>query len=50
METAIEIPTAAPEAEVLAKAQRRRFTAQDKLRILKEADRDAYAPGRLGLC
>ncbi len=39
METAIEIPPAAPGTEVLAKAQRRRFTAQDKLRILKEADR-----------
>ena len=39
METAVEVPTAAPETEVLAKAQRRRFTAEYKRRILKEADR-----------
>ena len=39
METAVEVPAAAPETEVLAKAQRRRFTAEYKRRILKEADR-----------
>ena len=40
METAVEVPAAAaPETEVLAKAQRRRFTAEYKRRVLKEADR-----------
>ena len=39
METAVETSTGAPETEVLAKAQRRRFTAEYKRRILKEADR-----------
>jgi transposase-like protein len=39
---------AAPEAtsEVIARPVRRRFTAEDKLRILQEADR--CAPGELG--
>ena len=47
METAVEIPTAAPETEVLAKAQRRRFSAEYKRRILKEADRCTRA-GEIG--
>jgi len=47
METAVEVPTAAPETEVLAKAQRRRFTAEYKRRILKEADR-CTQPGEIG--
>lgn len=47
METSVEIPAAAPETEVLAKAQRRRFTAEYKRRILKEADR-CMRPGEIG--
>lgn len=47
METAVEIPAAAPETEVLAKAQRRRFTAEYKRRLLKEADR-CLRPGEIG--
>jgi len=47
METAVEVPAAAPETEVLAKAQRRRFTAEYKRRILKEADR-CLRPGEIG--
>ena len=39
METVVEIPAVAPETEVSAKAQRRRFTAEYKRRVLKEADR-----------
>ena len=39
METAVEVPAVAPETEVLAKAQRRRFTAGYKRQVLKEADR-----------
>ena len=39
METAVEVPAAAPETEVSAKARRRRFTAEYKCRVLKEADR-----------
>ncbi len=33
--------------EVVAKAQRRRFTAEEKLRVLREADR-CTQPGELG--
>ena len=47
METAVEIPAAAPETEVSAKAQRRRFTAEYKRRLLKEADR-CVQPGEIG--
>ena len=48
METGVEIPAAAaPETEVLAKAQRRRFTAEYKRRLLKEADR-CTQPGEIG--
>lgn len=47
METAVEVPAAAPETEVLAKAQRRRFTAEYKRRILKEADQ-CMRPGEIG--
>ena len=47
METAVEMPAVKPETEVLAKAQRRRFTAEYKLRILKEADR-TLRPGEIG--
>lgn len=47
METAVEVPAAAPETEVSAKAQRRRFTAEYKRRILKEADR-CTQPGEIG--
>jgi len=36
----------AQETEVLAKAQRRRFTAAEKLRVLREADR-CTKPGEL---
>ena len=35
------------ETEVVAKAQRRRFTAAEKLRVLREADR-CTKPGELG--
>ena len=35
------------ETEVVAKARRRRFTAQEKLRVLKEAD-GCTRPGELG--
>ena len=47
METAVVMPEAKPETEVLAKAQRRRFTAEYKLRILKEADRSIRS-GEIG--
>ena len=36
-----------PEVEVLAKARRRRFTAADKIRVLKEADA-CTRPGDVG--
>ena len=49
METAVEIPAGRPETEVLTKAQRRRFTAEYKRRILKEAD-DAHTRVRSGPC
>jgi len=47
MEAAVETPNGGPETEVLAKAQRRRFTAEYKRRILKEADR-CTQPGEIG--
>ena len=37
----------AQETEVVAKAQRRRFTAAEKLRVLEEAD-GCTKPGELG--
>ena len=40
-------PPTAAETEVVAKAQRRRFTAEYKRRILREADR-ATTPGAIG--
>jgi transposase len=39
MSTTMEGVRVAQETEVLAKAQRRRFTAAEKLRVLREADR-----------
>ena len=39
MSTTMEGVPVAQETEVVAKAQRRRFTAADKLRVLREADR-----------
>ena len=48
METVVEIPAVKPETEVLAKAQRRRFPAEYKRRILKEADR-CMRPGEIGV-
>ena len=47
METAVETPAVGPETEVLAKAQRRRFTAEYKRRILKEAAQ-CMRPGEIG--
>jgi len=47
MESVVETPNGGPETEVLAKAQRRRFTAEYKRRILKEADR-CTRPGEIG--
>ena len=47
METAVETPAVGPETEVLAKAQRRRFSAEYKRRILHEADR-CLRPGEIG--
>ena len=47
MESVVETPNGGPETEVLAKAQRRRFTAEYKRRILKEADR-CTQPGEIG--
>ena len=47
METAVEIPAGSPETEVLAKAQRRRFTAEYKRRILQEAAQ-CMRPGEIG--
>jgi len=44
---AVEPAAAAAETEVVAKAQRRRFTAEYKRRILREADR-ATTPGAIG--
>jgi len=42
-----EVVTVAPEVEVLAKAERRRFTAEYKREILKQADA-CTKPGELG--
>ena len=47
MSTMTEALPLAPETEVTAKAQRRRFTAAEKLRVLREADR-CTKPGELG--
>jgi transposase-like protein len=46
MSTTMEGVRVAQETEVLAKAQRRRFTAAEKLRVLREADR-CTKPGEL---
>ena len=46
MSTTMEGVRVGQETEVLAKAQRRRFTAAEKLRVLKEADR-CTKPGEL---
>src|SRR3990172_9332228 len=40
-------PAGAPEIEVVAKAERRRFTAEYKRRIVREADR-CTKPGEIG--
>src|SRR5438093_2710165 len=47
MSTSLEAARMAAETEVVAKAARRRFTAAEKLRVLKEADR-CTRPGELG--
>ena len=47
METGVGTAAGGPETEVLAKAQRRRFTAEYKRRILHEADR-CLRPGEIG--
>jgi len=47
METAVEVTENPSETEVLAKAQRRRFTVEYKRRLLKEADR-CLRPGEIG--
>ena len=47
MDTSVDTPAGGPATEVLAKAQRRRFTAEYKRRILKEADR-CLRPGEIG--
>ena len=47
METVVDMPAGAPETEVLAKAQRRRFSAEYKRRIVHEADR-CLRPGEIG--
>ena len=46
MSTITEALPLAHETEVMAKAQRRRFTAAEKLRVLREADR-CTKPGEL---
>lgn len=46
MSTSLEAPQMAAETEVTAKAARRRSTAAEKLRVLKEADR-CTKPGEL---
>jgi len=43
----LEAPRMVVETEVVAKASRRRFTASEKLRVLREADR-CRKPGELG--
>jgi transposase-like protein len=47
MSTSLEGRAVATETEVVAKAQRRRFPAAEKLRILREAD-GCKRPGELG--
>jgi transposase-like protein len=47
MKGSLEAVSAAPEVEVLAKAQRRRFTVEYKRQILAEADR-CKKPGEVG--
>lgn len=47
MATTVEAPRMTAETEVLAKAARRRFTAAEKARILREADR-CTKPGEIG--
>jgi transposase-like protein len=47
MSTTMEASGMTVATEVVAKAQRRRFTAADKLRVLREADR-CTKPGELG--
>src|SRR5437773_7343186 len=47
MSTAMETSGMTTETEVVAKARRRRFTAAEKLRVLREADR-CSKPGELG--
>jgi transposase-like protein len=47
MSTAMETSGMTTETEVVAKARRRRFTATEKLRVLKEAD-GCGRPGELG--
>jgi transposase len=47
MSTTLEATGMAVTTEVVAKAQRRRFTAAEKLRVLREADR-CTKPGELG--
>ena len=47
MSTSLEGSGVAGQTEVVAKAGRRRFSAAEKLRVLKEADR-CTRPGELG--
>jgi transposase len=47
MDTMLLLPAAGEEVEVLAKAERRRFTRDYKRRILREADR-CRKPGEIG--
>jgi hypothetical protein len=47
MDTVMIAPSGGQEVEVLAKAKRRRFTAEYKRRILREADR-CREPGEIG--
>ena len=47
METASDGTKSLTEVEVLAKAERRRFTAEYKLKVLREADR-CKQPGEIG--
>ena len=47
MRTGVEMDVADPDPEVSAKAQRRRFPAEYRLRILKEADA-CRKPGEVG--
>ena len=47
MDTGVVVPSVEQEVEVLARAQRRRFTVEEKVRILREADR-ARGVGEVG--